>query len=127
MPRPSVLEFTVPESHHHTLELVAQVYATDVATAQAKQREAKQAEHVAQAKLTRSAERLLLETSKDKLPDGVVPPGSRINVDFDKRTIKVQTPEKQEPTPPRVIQGKKAKKGAQASTTPLPPADAPQA
>jgi len=110
MSRPTVLEFTVPESHHHTLELIGQVYAADQATTRAKQREAQQADQIARTKLSKAAERLLIETSKDKLPDGKIPEGTQIKVDFDKRTVSLQVPTpEQQPTVPVVKKGGKAK------------------
>jgi hypothetical protein len=116
MARPTILEFVVPESHHHTLELLQQVFSTDRAQAQAKAREAQQAEQIARAKLSKGAERVLLETAKDKLPEGKVPEGAQIMVDFDAKTIGLQVPPAQEQPKPRLIKGKAKGKRPEGET-----------
>lgn len=89
-PAPTVIEVSVPPSHHHTLELLQQVHEHAMAHAQAKAHEAQQAYQAAQDNLAWAAARMLVDTAKDRLPNGEIPKGSRVRVEFGAKLIAIE-------------------------------------
>ena len=116
MSQPTVLEFKLPESQHHVLELLREVFANDMSVAREHGRRAQEAERIARTKLTNAAERMLNESQADKLPEGKVPAGSQLQVDFDAKTISMRTPP--EPTPVKQEKKGKVTKLKQGETKP---------
>ena len=87
MSRPVVTEFAVPESEHHRFDLLAEVFASDMAIARQHQARAQEADRIARTKLTQGCGRILTERLADKLEGGVLPQGGELTADFTKRTI----------------------------------------
>lgn len=92
MAHADVLEFTVPEAHHHRLELIGQAFARDQADLQQLEAQLAQSRQQVGARLTGALQRLLVETVADKLPEGKVPPGAQLLADWKARTVSVRMP-----------------------------------
>jgi hypothetical protein len=119
MSRPTVTEFKLPEAEHHRLDLLAEIFANDMAVAREHQRKAQEADQIARTKLTNAAERVLNETQADKLPEGKVPQGAQLKVDFNKRTISASWAAPQAVPAPRVLKPLKTEPTTPAKIEPV--------
>ena len=93
-PAPShVLEFPLPETEHHRLELIREVFAVDMSHAERLYKQAKaisddgrKVETKARTKLAKACERALLDT---RAIEGKLPETCAVEADFERHTVRV--------------------------------------